>query len=151
MDPAMEPYRASTAQPEWNGMERRTKKRYGVRGSTIQYRKGGLLAALAPVSSRYLLLNVSDTGCNFITKDALAHGQPLSLTIAAPGLEAPIGGHGRVSWVRKSPEFDAFHVGVEFTKMSPTCRSALRAIIDTAVIEKVEITTRIFLKEIERL
>ena len=151
MDPAMEPYPAPAAQPEWNGMERRHKKRYGVKGSTIQYRKGGLLAALAPVSARYLLLNVSETGCNFITKDSLAHGQPLSITVVAPGLDSSIGGQGRVSWVRKSPEFDAFHVGVEFTKMSPACRSALRSIIDTAVIDKVEITTRIFLKEIERL
>lgn len=149
MDPAMEPIPAPI--PEWNGMERRNRKRYGIRGSTIQYRKGGLLAALAPVSARYLLLNVSETGCNFITKDPLSAGQPLSLTVACPNLDSPIGGHGRVTWVRKSPEFDAFHVGVEFTKMAPAARAALRSVLDTAVLEKVEITTRIFLKEIEKL
>lgn len=135
----------------WNGEERRKHKRYGVRGSTIRYKRGGLLAFMTSSSERYLVLNMSEGGLHFISKEELREGQRVSLTLDAPGLEGIVRGRGVVVWARKSHEHQAWRVGVRFTRFDERSRFRLRHILDNAILERVDITTKIYLKEIEKL
>ena len=135
----------------WDGQERRGKKRFGVRGATVQHRKAGALGFLDNFSPRYLILNVSESGLHFITKDALKEGSGHSLRLQAPPLEEPIAAKAVVVWCRKSTEHDAFRVGMSFTALSDGERLRLKGVLDNAILDKVDMTTKQFLKEIEKL
>ncbi len=135
----------------WDGKERRQKKRYGIKGSTLRYRKGGFFAFLMPPSPRYLLLNVSETGAHFITKEELAVGQALRLSLDASQVRGSIVVASTVIWARKSEDINAFRVGVKFAPLGDTARKRLKTVLDSAVLENVEISTKVYLKEIERL
>lgn len=135
----------------WDGVERRDKKRFGVKGSTVQHRSAGVLGWFENFSPRYLILNMSESGLHFITKNELKEGAVLALRIQAPPLEEPIGARARVIWCRKSSEHNAFRVGMQFTALSADERLRLKGVLDNAILDKVDMTTRQFLKEIEKL
>ena len=135
----------------WNGKDRRSRKRYGIRGSTLVYRKGGLFAWMASPSQRHLLLNLSPLGCHFITKEMPTPDQPLLLSIEAPKLEGTIRARGRVAWSQPSRTMPAFRVGVAFSSVSGRSSILLKSLLDTAILETVEIPTTIYMKEIEKL
>lgn len=135
----------------WNGSESRKKKRYGVRGSTVQYKKKSFLSALKSPSARFLILDISEGGLHFVTREPLQPGQVLLMNIAAPDREKPVHARGRVVWVRKSQDVEAFHVGVEFVKMSNKNIAGLRQMLENAVLDRVEMSTRIYLKQIDKL
>lgn len=135
----------------WDGQERRKKKRFGVRGCTVRYKKGGLFSFLSSMSEKFLSLNVSETGLHFIARDPLAEGLILSLQLEAPQIGDKIYATARVVWCRKSEQHDANHVGVEFISLPKSSRVRLKVLLDNAVLEKIEITTKVYLKEIERL
>lgn len=135
----------------WDGKDRRRRKRYGVKDSTLTYRKGGLLSFLMPPSARYLLLNVSELGAHFITRDDLAVGQALKLSVSAPQSRGTVHATARVVWSRKSEELHAYRVGVEITGLSEGARRRLKVLLDGAILENVELSTKVYLKEIERL
>ena len=135
----------------WKGKEQRGKKRYGIKNSTLRYRRGGLLSVLRAPSPRYLLLNVSETGCHFITKEELTDGEAISLTLEAPKLTGSIRTKGRVIWCRKSEDINAYRVGIQFTSLGGRSRNLLRSLLDSAILENVEISTKVYLKEIEKL
>lgn len=135
----------------WDGRERRRKKRYGVKDAVVRYRKHPPFGLLFPPSDRYLVINLSQTGIAFITRDRLEEGVRLGLTLHAPPARVPIRAGGRVVWVHKSDRQDAFRVGVRFTRMSERARNVLKAVLDNAVIDSVDISTRVYLKELERL
>ena len=135
----------------WDGKERRRKKRYGIRNCTLVYRKGGLLAWLRPGSPKYLILNVSALGCHFISREELPCGQNILLSIEAPKLVGAIRARGRVIWTLPSKDMPAFHAGVEFSGVSGRSSLLLKNLLDSAILEKVEIPTTIYMKEIEKL
>jgi c-di-GMP-binding flagellar brake protein YcgR len=135
----------------WDGTERRKRKRYGIRGSTVRYKISGLFSFLAPYSPKYLLLNFSDGGCHFITKSAVEAGAEIDLEIEAPKIRGSAQAHGRVVWSRKSEQLDAFRIGVEFRKLGSRSGAVLKKMLDVALLENVDITTKHYLKEIEKL
>lgn len=135
----------------WDGKERRRRKRYAVKNSTMRYRKGGLLALLMPPSRKYLLLNFSEQGCHFITAEELVPGQQLRLSVEAPNVRGTIAAPARVVWCRKSEEINAYRVGCEFGGLAAGSRALLKNLLDSAILENVEISTKVYLKEIERL
>lgn len=135
----------------WDGVERRSKKRYGVKNSAVRYRRGGLTAFLSPVSPKLILLNVSECGCHFITKDPLEPGAKLSIEIEAPKLPKTIAATGRVIWARRSEDVKAFRVGVEFTNMPQRSKVLLKGLLDNAILENVEVSTRVYVRELEKL
>ncbi len=136
---------------DWNGQEKRKKKRYGVRGSTVQYKKKFFLSMLKSTSARFLVLDMSEGGLHFVTREALQPGQVLLMDIAAPDREEPINARARVVWVRKSQDVEAYHVGVEFVKMSNKNATGLRHILDNAILNRVEMSTKVYLKQIDKL
>jgi hypothetical protein len=135
----------------WDGTERRVHPRFGIKSSSVKYRKAGLLRFLNAFSPRYLIINISLGGLYFITKEKLAPGTRLELVIEAPLAAVPITASGRVVWGKKSADFEAWRVGVQFTKLGDRSRKLLRHVLDNTVIKKVDISTSIYLKEIERL
>ncbi|MHC5039425.1 MAG: PilZ domain-containing protein [Planctomycetota bacterium] len=137
--------------PAWDGIERRTYKRFGVKDATVQYVRGGLLSFMNRVSERYYLLNLSVSGCYFITRQQLCEGESLKLQLEAPLAPAPIHIRGKVAWVRKSKDFEAWRVGVEFTKMGEKHRKHLKFVLDNTILRKVDVSTRAYLRDIERL
>lgn len=135
----------------WDGTERRKKKRFGVRGCTLRFKRGGIMAFLGMYGDKLLCLNVSETGCHFISKEALSPGMAIAVQLEAPQAGDKVSASGRVVWCHKSAEFDAHHVGVEFQSIGKSSRIQLKVLLDNAVLEKIEITTKVYLKEIEKL
>lgn len=135
----------------WDGKERRSKKRYGIKNSTLRYRRGGMLSIVRSPSPRYLLLNISETGCHFITREELPVGDAISLSLEAPKMSGVVRAKGKVVWCRKSEEINAYRVGIHFSSLSGRSRTQLKNMLDSAILENVEISTKVYLKEIERL
>jgi hypothetical protein len=137
--------------PVWDGMERRGSKRFGVKDATVQYVRGGILSFMNRLSERYYILNLSETGCYFITRQELKQEESLKIIIEAPLAPAPIHLRGRVAWVKKSKDFEAWRVGVEFTKMGDRHKKHLKFVLDNTILRKVDVSTRTYLRDIERL
>ena len=135
----------------WNGQERRKKKRFGVRGCTLRFKRGGIFSFLGLFGERLITLNVSESGCHFINRVPLTEGMSIAMVLEAPQAGDKVHAAGRVVWCRKSTEHDAHHVGVEFTSVAKSSRVQLKILIDNAVLEKIEITPTVYLTEIERL
>ncbi|OHB69735.1 MAG: hypothetical protein A2W23_02220 [Planctomycetes bacterium RBG_16_43_13] len=121
---------------------RRRKKRYGVKGSTIQYRKGGLLSFLGASSAKCIVINISEFGLAFVTKGELRPADKIALSIDAPKLAEPIAVNGRVLWVKKADDINAYKVGVEFNKLAGRVKSNLKSLLDNALLDSVDISTR---------
>ena len=135
----------------WDGKERRDKKRYGIKNSTLRYKRGGMMSVLRSSSPRYLLLNISESGCHFITKRELTLHETLTLSIEAPKITGVIRARGEVVWCRQSEDINAFRVGIRFRSVNGQSRNVLKRLLDSAILENVEISTKVYLKEIERL
>jgi hypothetical protein len=135
----------------WKEEERRGKKRYGIKNSTVRYRRGGVLSVLRTSSPKYLLLNVSETGCHFITREELPVGDGVSLSLEAPKMAGNIRAKGEVIWCHRSEEINAYRVGIRFSTLGGSSRALLKKLLDSAILENVEISTRVYLKEIQKL
>lgn len=135
----------------WQGADRRKFHRYGVKGSLVQFRRGGALGFLNPLSKRHIILNLSEGGLLFISREPFEEGERLSVSLHAPGMEEPVVAKMRVAWQRRSAEFDAYRIGLEFVRLSAVSRRALQSLLQNAVLDKIEITTRVYLKELEKL
>ncbi len=131
--------------------ERRRKKRFGVKGCTVRYRRTGFAGFFAEPSPRYLVLNISEQGLHFISKEEIKEGESYTLLIDAPGMQEPVEAAGRVVWIRKSAEFNAFRVGIEFNSVRAADKPRLKALLDNAVLDKIDMATKMYLKEIQKL
>jgi len=135
----------------WDGVERRRKKRYGMRNSTLRYKRDTLFSFLGPSCRKYLLLNFSELGCHFITQEALEVETQLALILEAPRIAGTATVKGRVVWARKSDKMDAYRVGVEFVHVSGRTHTFLKNMLDSALLENIDITTKQYMKDIEKL
>lgn len=136
----------------WDGIERRKHKRYGVKSSTVRYSGGGVLSMLANLGRKYLILNICEGGLKFITKDPLNAGDKLRLNVEASAInKTPVKIQSRVVWVKRSATQDVWHVGVEFTKIKRKYEGVLKTLVDSALLEKIDISTSMYLREIKRL
>jgi hypothetical protein len=136
----------------WDGVERRKYKRYGVKSSTVRYSSGGLLSMLANLGQKYLILNISEGGLKFITKEPLNSDDKLRLHIEAPTIvKASVKIKGHVVWVKRSSTQDVWHVGVAFDSIKRKYEGVFKTLIDSALMEKVDISTSMYLREIKRL
>lgn len=136
---------------EWNAVERRKKKRYGIRNSTLRYKRAGLVSFLSPHSPKFMLLNISEGGCHFISRDNLAPNDKINLIIDVPKLREPIHAKGRIVWCRKSEDIHAYRVGLEFLPLSTPSKKLLKTALESAILDNVEISTRVYLKEMEKI
>lgn len=123
--------------------ERRQARRFGVRGSSVRYKRSTILGFLNRPTDRYLIVNLSETGAEFLSRQAVETGKPLDLEIAIPGLDAPLTPGGKVVWCERAPNVDAFRLGVHFDRFSNAEKLTLRSVLADAVLDEVPITTRI--------
>ena len=94
---------------------------------------------------------MSTDGCHFVSKVQLPTGKRLSLSIEAPAARAAARTTGTVAWVRRSEEHDAWHTGVAMRPRTALAATRLKSVLDGAVLDRVEITTRRYLKEMDRI
>ena len=135
----------------WDGTERRTHRRYGVKGSAARWRPGPPFGWISPSSLPHVLLDLSPGGCRFVSEVELKPWKRLALSIDAPPSPMPVRARGRVAWSRRSEEHGAWHTGVSMTPKSPAAAARLKLSLDGAVQDRIEITTRRYLKEMGRL
>ncbi|MEK7448239.1 MAG: PilZ domain-containing protein [Planctomycetota bacterium] len=136
----------------WNGIEQRQHKRFGVKSCIVQYKPAGFFGLFSTTSPRYLVLNIGQNGLNFISHEELYPGQSFLLFINAPLLDDEfIKITGRVVWVKKSVEYNAYRTGLVFKKLFPRAQTKLKLILDNALLDKIDISTRVYLKEVEKL
>jgi hypothetical protein len=131
-------------------MERRGKKRFGVRGSTVRCRRDTLLAFLKAPTARHFLLNISESGLCFLGREPVPEGERLAFVVEAPGLEAPIEARGRVVRCRPLPHHAAFAVAAEFAPLHHRSLEALRSVLAKAVLDQLDPPSTLILQEIER-
>lgn len=135
----------------WDGKERRAHRRYGVKGSVVRWRPGAPIGWISTSSAPHILIDLSADGCHFISKVQLPTGKRLSLSIEAPSVPAPARAAGSVAWSRRSEEHDAWHTGVRMRPRTALSATRLKSVLDGAVLDHVEITTRRYLKEMDRI
>ena len=136
----------------WDGVERRKHKRYGIKSSTVRYTGGGVGSLLANLGQKYLILNISESGLKLITKDHLNNGDKLRLHIEAPTIsKSAVKTKGRVVWAKRSATQDVWHVGVAFDKIKKKYEGILKTLIDSAIMEKIDISTSVYIRELKRL
>ncbi len=135
----------------WDGKERRARKRYGVKGSVVRWRPGPPIGWISPASVPHILIDLSLDGCHFVSKVQLPTGKKLSLSIDAPPGNVSARAAGAVAWSRRSEEHDAWHTGVAMHPRTPNSAARLKSVLDGAVLDRVEITTRRYLKEMGKL
>ena len=135
----------------WDGHERRAHRRYGVKGSLVRWRPGPPLGWVSPASEPHLLIDLSQDGCHFLSKSLLRPGKRLSLMIEAPKQDTPARAAGQVAWSRRSDEHEAWDTGVHMKPRTPAAATRLKSVLDGAVLDRVEITTRRYMKETGRI
>jgi hypothetical protein len=135
----------------WDGRERRAHRRYGVKGSLVRWRPGPPIGWVSPPSAPHLLIDLSPDGCHFLSKTQIPPGKRLSLSIEVPSTDATSRAAGFVAWSRRSEEHDAWHTGIAMKTSSPSSASRLKSVLNGAVLDRVEITSRRYLKESGKL
>lgn len=136
----------------WDGVERRKHKRFGVKNCTFQFRKSSFFSFLSIPSEKYLVLNVSEGGLHFISKEKITENEKLVLHIEAPEIiKPPIRGTAKVIWVKHSQEFNTYRVGVQFSNLSSKARALLKTVLDSTVLDQIDITTKAYLKELKKI
>jgi len=90
-------------------------------------------------------------GLHFITRKELKAGDKVKLEVHAPKVAKPIALKAQVVWVHETSQAGAFRVGVSFLSLSRQNKDQLRQMLDTALMEKVDINTVLYLKHLDRL
>jgi hypothetical protein len=136
----------------WNGSERREHKRAGIKGCTLQYKSARCFGLFSSLSNRYLILNICQDGLCFISKEDIKEGNRLLFSFTAPLLNSSaINAKGLVIWAKKSPQYEAYRCGIKFISMGHSAEKKLRFILDNALLDQIDIPTRIYLKEVDKL
>ena len=132
--------------------DRRRYRRYGIKDSSLKYTTGGkIMAMFQPPSKKYLVLNISEDGLHFISKNELQIGSKITMSITAPLVDSEIKTSGKVIWCLKSEEHDAFRVGVQWVGLGKTNQLKLKHLLNNAIMDKVDVTTSIYFRESEKL
>ena len=136
----------------WDGIERRRHKRYGIKSSTVRYAGGGFTSALSNMGQKYLILNISEGGLKLITKDQMNVGDKMRMQIEAPTItKGVVKVKGRVVWVQRSATQEVWHMGIAFDKVKKKYEGILKTFIDSAIMEKIDLSTSMYMRELKRL
>ena len=135
-----------------NTVEHRGNKRYNVKECLVQYKPGSILDIFSSASPEYIVLDISQTGMQFITCERFKEKTTLLLKINASCLKGEmIYTRGYIVWIKDAPKLGIYVVGVKFVSMSEQDQGRLKDILDNAVINKVKISDLVFLKKADKL
>ena len=132
--------------------EHRDCKRYRLKDGMLQYKPVHFLGLFSKSSKRRFILDISQDGVQFATREDFKKQAMLSLDISAPFLgKEIIRVRGRVVWVRKAPGIKAYGVGVKFGPMEQTNMAKLKVLLVNAKLNKTNISDSVHLKRIGKL
>lgn len=135
-----------------NNEEHRTAKRYGVRGLTVQYKPDSIFNLFSSTSKKYIVLDISKTGIQFITREKFKEGAHLQLNLGAPRLKDEIiHAKGHVVWVKDARELHIYVIGVEFSPMEKAEHDKLKFVLDNALMDKVRVSDSVHLHQADKL
>ena len=135
----------------WTSAERRREKRYGIKKLAIRYSKSKFSAVIGNMSEKFLVLNVSEHGVNFMTRKELKPGEKICIRMMLPEQTVQIHASAKIIWNKKSVEHDAFRIGAEIIKINKPNKNKLKIILADAVLDKIDFSTGIYLREVDRL
>lgn len=135
----------------WDGMNRRRTKRYAVSDCAVRFAKAGALAFLRPLSTRYLLVDLSQEGICLMSGEPLKAGDRLNLHVETADANGGWSCRGRVVWVTRSDRQEAYRAGIEIVRISEKAAGRMKNLLDKCLVEKKEISTSLFLKKIKRM
>jgi len=113
--------------------DRRAHKRLALEDCAVRYKVGlvlGLLRTYKP--ERCPVVNVSNSGLQFLNNDTLRPHQFLRMRVYLPGEANPVRVSGTVIWEGEGNDIYLSRVGVEFTKHSENIWKRHRALERTA-------------------
>jgi len=132
--------------------EKRVHKRYNIPGCVIRYKPDSFFSRFSKASHKYMVLDISQSGIQFVTREKFNEQTPLLLEITAPTLnKETIHIKGRVVWIRASSSLHIYSVGVKFITMKETERVRLQLLLDNAPANKSEIPDKVHLDKAEKL
>lgn len=124
--------------------EQRTSKRYSIDGCAVQARESHLLGIFHKLSKKHMVLDISEGGIHFISREVFKEGKQLTLTLTAPFLKGElIEVQGRVARVKNLPGLSAYGVGVKFITLSEPDREKLKVLLENAAQTKGDISSYI--------
>ena len=119
--------------------ELRKFRRYSLRRYAVEYTKVNLFSFLGKTSgARHPLINLSESGLQFLASKEPAVGDTISLTIRTPFMVEFITAKATVKWVRPIEKKNFFRVGAEFTAIDEEASaqiSSLRTDLDETAIK----------------
>lgn len=132
-----------------NEGEHRRQKRYRPANSTVRYKQSHFLGLFGRPSKKYLIMDISRDGMQFVSRQEFRKEARLILDIESHllGPEA-IHALARVAWVRKAPGLQAFGVGVRFEALEPPEQEKLNTLINRSNPDKAGISDSVHLKKI---
>lgn len=132
--------------------ERRANKRYKATGYILEYEPDSIFGLFSGIVREYIVLDISQTGIQFLTQQKLKEKSVLMLKIDTPYLKGKaIHAMGRVVWVKDAPKLGIYAVGVKFTAMSEQDSERLNTILEKVIINKIEILDIVDHKELNGL
>ncbi|HLD35438.1 MAG TPA: PilZ domain-containing protein [Planctomycetota bacterium] len=130
----------------------RAHERYRIKGGAVKYTQTRFLGLFKKSSQKHLILDLSESGMQFMTKREFKKQALLSLDISAPSLEKDvIHTRGRVAWVRKAPGLVAYGVGIRFESMEQPEKDKLAGLININKPNKDNVPEGARLKKINEL
>jgi hypothetical protein len=124
-----------------NYQEHRHLKRYGVMGCAVQYKPLRWFGARGPLSSKHIVLDISEEGLQFISREAFKTSTKLLMTITAPFLNGyPIHTIGRVLWTKQAVDLPLYVMGIGFVSMQSEDTLRLKTIMTHSVEQHKKIS-----------
>lgn len=119
-------------------------------GCTIRYKLDNFFSRFSKASHKYMVLDISQSGIQFIAQEKFNKQTSLLLDITAPALnQETIHIKGRVVWIKASPALHIYGVGVEFINMKEADRMRLQLLLDNATARKSKIPDTVHLDKAE--
>jgi len=127
-----------------NNKEQRSIKRYSIDGLTAQVQEHNLLGLGAKLSQKYMVLDISEGGIHFISRENFKEGTKVMLTVTARlGEKETILVPGIIKRVKEFSGLGAYGIGVEFTEMYQESRDKLNKLIKNVAKAKGDISSQI--------
>ncbi|MCK4908429.1 MAG: PilZ domain-containing protein [Planctomycetes bacterium] len=131
-----------------NRPEHRGYKRYAIKGSAVQYKRDSFFGRFKETSRKYIVLDISESGIQFITKERFKYGHRLLMDISAPYIGSEvIHAKGKVARVKHIKDLHIYGVGVKFAKLEVADRKRLQTVLDNAVTDDLEISDTVYLNK----
>jgi c-di-GMP-binding flagellar brake protein YcgR len=126
--------------------------RYIITGCKIQYKPEGLMGLLKSPSVKFIVLDISEGGVQFISKEKFKVNSQLSLNITAPLLKDEIiTARGAVAWVREAPGLQVNGVGIKFIDLDAPNKAKLKMLLYSAAKAKANLPSDVQLNKANKI